>query len=61
MINTLAALRPDLQIVLRTAVSPTLLTRTLRTPVVHLAGPCDVGVIQNDSVTHDDGATIRHG
>ncbi len=59
VINTLAALRPDLQIVLRTAVSPTLLARTLRTPVGHLAGPCDVGVVQNDSVTHDDSATIR--
>lgn len=59
VVNTLAMRRPDLQIVLRTAVSPALLTRSLRTPVITLDGPCDVGVIQVDSVTHDDDATIR--
>ncbi|MCR4373495.1 MAG: hypothetical protein NUW22_01450 [Acidobacteria bacterium] len=59
VINTLAAARPDLHIVLRTAVSPSLLARTLRAPVTRLDGPCDVGVIQRDSVTHDDEATIR--
>lgn len=59
VINALAAARPDLHIVLRTTVSPSLLARTLRTPVTRLEGPCDVGVIQRDSVTHDDEATIR--
>lgn len=59
VINTLGAARPDLTIVLRTAVSDSLLARTLRTPVTRLAGPCDTGVIQRDSVTHDDEATVR--
>ncbi|HUR19198.1 MAG TPA: hypothetical protein VMZ90_00220 [Vicinamibacterales bacterium] len=59
VINTLGAQRPDLTIVLRTAVSEALLSRTLRTPVVRLEGACDTGVIQRDSVTHDDEATVR--
>ena len=59
VINTLAARRADLTIVLRTAVSEALLTRTLRAAVIRLEGPCDTGVIQRDSVTHDDEATIR--
>jgi L-arabinokinase len=59
VVNTLGARRPDLHIVLRTAVSPAMLSRTLRTPATTIEGPCDVGVIQVDSVTHDDDATIR--
>ncbi len=59
VINTLGAARSDLAIVLRTAVASSLLTRTLRVPVTHLDGPCDTGVIQRDSVTHDDEATVR--
>src|SRR6187549_836125 len=59
VINTIGANRPDLTIVLRTAVSEALLTRTLRTEVTRLEGPCDTGVIQRDSVTHDDEATVR--
>ncbi|MEO6222211.1 MAG: hypothetical protein ABIP90_03100 [Vicinamibacterales bacterium] len=59
VINTLGAARPDWTMVLRTAVSEALLTRTLRTPVTRLEGPCDTGVIQRDSVTHDDEATVR--
>lgn len=59
IINALGTTRPDLDIVLRTAVSTSLLSRTLRTPVTRLEGPCDVGVIQKDSVTHDDDATIQ--
>jgi hypothetical protein len=59
VINTIAAARPDLTIVVRTSVSEALLTRTLRAPVIRLEGPCDSGVIQRDSVTHDDEATVR--
>lgn len=59
VINTLSSARPDLSMVLRSAVSPALLARTLRAPVTRLEGPCDTGVIQRDSVTHDDEATIR--
>ncbi len=59
VINTLGTARPDLAIILRTAVASSLLTRTLRVPVIRLDGPCDTGVIQRDSVTHDDEATVR--
>lgn len=59
VINAIGASRPDLTIVLRTSVSDALLSRTLRTPVTRLDGPCDSGVIQRDSVTHDDEATVR--
>lgn len=59
VINALGAARPDLTIVLRTSVADSLLARTLRTPVTLLTGPCDTGVIQRDSVSHDDEATAR--
>jgi len=59
VLNALAAARPDLALVLRTAVSPVLLNRTLRTPVTLLDGPCDTGVIQRNSLTHDDAATVQ--
>ncbi len=59
VIHALAALRPDWPIVLRTAVSPSLLARSLTVPYTLLAGPCDTGIIQRDSVTHDDDATAE--
>jgi len=59
VLNSLASVRPDLTLVLRTSVAPTLLTRTLRARVTLLEGPCDTGVIQRDSLTHDDEATVR--
>lgn len=58
VINTLGQHRPDIPIVLRTAVPPPLLARTLRAPVTRLDGVCDTGVVQRDSVTHDDAATM---
>jgi L-arabinokinase len=59
IIHALAARRPEWQIVLRTAVSPSLLERSLRVPFTLLAGVCDTGVVQRDSVTNDDVATRR--
>jgi hypothetical protein len=59
IIHALADRRPDWSIVIRTAVAPTLLTRSLRVPYSLLDGPCDSGIIQLDSVTHDDEATAR--
>ena len=59
VIHAVAARRPDWSIVLRTAVSPSLLERSLRVPYTLLPGPCDTGVVQVDSVTNDDGATAR--
>jgi hypothetical protein len=59
IIHALAARRPDWPIVLRTAVSPSLLERSLRVPFTLLAGICDTGLVQRDSVTNDDEATTR--
>lgn len=59
VIHAVAARRPDWSIVLRTAVSPSLLERSLRVPYTLLPGPCDTGVVQRDSVTNDDEATAR--
>jgi len=59
IIHALAARRPDWQIVLRTAVSPSLLERSLRVPFTLLAGVCDTGLVQRDSVTNDEEATTR--
>lgn len=59
IIHALAARRPDWAIVLRTAVSPSLLARSLRVPHHVLPGACDTGLVQRDSVTNDDEATTR--
>lgn len=59
VIHAVAARRPDWSIVLRTAVSPSLLERSLKVPYALLPGPCDTGVVQRDSVTNDDEATAR--
>jgi L-arabinokinase len=47
------------RVLLRTAVSPDLLTRTLRVPYTLLSGACDTGIVQATSVSHDDPATVR--
>lgn len=59
VIHAVADRRPDWSIVLRTAVSPSLLERSLRVPYTLLPGPCDTGIVQRDSVTNDDEATTR--
>jgi L-arabinokinase len=59
VIHAIAARRPDLAIVLRTSVNPGLLSRSLRVPYTLLEGPCDSGLLQHDSVTHDDAGTAR--
>ena len=45
-------------IVLRTSADPGLLARTVRGPYRLLPGPCDPGIVQRDSVTHDDDASV---
>ena len=50
---------PDARIIIRSAVSPSLLQRTLRVPHELRPGPCDTGIVQKSSVEHDDPATIR--
>jgi hypothetical protein len=59
IINTLAARRPDLRLIIRSAVNPFLLRRTLRAPYELRQGACDTGIVQKTSVEHDDAATIR--
>lgn len=59
VIHAVAARRPDWSIVVRTAISPSLLARNLRVPYTLLPGPCDTGVVQRDSVTNDEEATTR--
>jgi hypothetical protein len=58
VINALGATL-DGPVLVRTAVSPELLTRTLRVPYTLLPGICDTGIVQATSVTHDDEATVR--
>jgi len=48
----------SLRVIIRSAVSPSLLERTLRMPYELRPGICDTGIIQTNSVTHDDRATL---
>ena len=59
IIHALAALRPDVRILIRSAVSPSLLRRTLNVPFDLRSEPCDTGIVQATSVSHDDEATVR--
>lgn len=58
IIHALAALRPDLRIHIRSAVSPSLLERTLFVPYGLRPGPCDTGIVQPSSISQDDAATV---
>jgi L-arabinokinase len=58
IINALAGLRPDVRVIIRSAVSPALLARTLTAPHELRPGICDTGIVQSSSVTHDDRATV---
>ena len=59
IIHALAARRPEVRIVIRSAVSPSLLHRTLKVPFELRPGACDTGIVQASSVSHDDEATVR--
>lgn len=60
VMNALGArLGAELRLIIRTAVGPSLLERTLTVPYELRPGPCDTGVVQQNSVTHDDDATIQ--
>ena len=58
VINALGGMT-DARILLRTAVNPDLLARTLRVPYTLLPGACDTGIVQATSIAHDDAATVR--
>jgi L-arabinokinase len=47
------------RVLIRSAVSPSLLARTIRVPYELLPGDCDTGVVQVTSVENDDRATIE--
>jgi L-arabinokinase len=58
VINALGGMT-DARILLRTAVNPDLLARTLRVPYTLRPGACDTGIVQATSIAHDDAATVR--
>lgn len=58
VINAFGALVPGVRLLIRTAVSPPLLARTLRVPYELRPGLCDSGIVQRSSVEHDDESTI---
>jgi hypothetical protein len=57
VINALAV-SDEQPVVIRSSVKPSLLARTLRVPWTLLDGPCDTGIIQATSISHDDEATV---
>jgi hypothetical protein len=57
VINALAA-RTGQPVVIRSAVDPRLLARTINGPYTLLPGVCDTGIVQSSSVAHDDAATV---
>ncbi|HXT69284.1 MAG TPA: hypothetical protein VN700_06000 [Vicinamibacterales bacterium] len=59
VIKALAKIRPDIRIVVRSAVSPALLARTLTVPYELRPGACDAAIAQPSSITQDDEATVR--
>ncbi len=59
IIHAVSALRPDLRILIRSAVNPALLRRTLTVPFELRPGPCDTGIVQTSSIEQDDAATVR--
>jgi L-arabinokinase len=46
------------RILIRSAVSASLLARTIRVPFDLLPGACDTGIVQISSLDHDDSATV---
>ena len=59
IINTLGALRPDLAIVVRTSAARWVFERAVRVPVNLIAGECDTGIVQFDSLRFDERTTIQ--
>jgi hypothetical protein len=59
IINALGALRPDVDLVVRTAAPQWLFDRRVLLPLTVVAGECDTGVVQIDSLRMDEQATIE--
>ena len=58
VIHALAGVVPDLRVVIRSAVNPALLHRTLTVPFELRPGACDTGIVQRSSIEQDDEATV---
>jgi hypothetical protein len=58
IINALADRVPGIRVIVRSAVQPGLLARTLRGPYELRPEPTDAGIVQSSSVAHDDAATV---
>lgn len=59
VMNALGArLGGDLRLIIRSDVVPSLLARTLKVPYELRPGICDTGLVQTNSITSDDEATI---
>lgn len=59
VINALGRIAgPTLRVIIRSAVSSSLLARTVRVPYELRPGICDTGLVQPNSVTQDDEATF---
>lgn len=59
IIRALKAGNAGVRVVIRSAVSPDLLARTLDVAFELAPGPCDTGIVQRSSIEHDDDATVR--
>jgi len=59
IIHALVRARPGVNVIIRSAVNPGLLQRTLTVPYELWPGVCDTGIVQASSIQHDDPATIR--
>lgn len=58
ILHAVAALVPDIRIIVRSAVHPGLLERTLRVQYELRPGACDTGIIQRSSIEQDDAGTV---
>jgi hypothetical protein len=59
IINALGAISPSTHLLIRTSAPRWLFDRTLRVPADLVAGDCDTGVVQRDSLHLDADETIR--
>ncbi|MGE0866674.1 MAG: hypothetical protein AB7P34_22455 [Vicinamibacterales bacterium] len=59
IINAFVDRRPDVRVVIRSQVAPWLVTRTVRPGVTLEPAHCDTGVVQIDSLTLDETATLE--
>jgi hypothetical protein len=59
VIHALDRARPGLRLILRTAVSPSLLSRRLDVQYELRPGACDAAIVQPSSITQDNEATVQ--